>query len=102
MEAAKVASSVLKVRCCPRTYPCPTCGTRGRRKTKRPLTRLVRTIAYKQIVYLEIEYAEYRARCNCCKTYRSSPAGVDFKCHYENKVRETVLARLLDDPPRQP
>jgi transposase-like protein len=57
----------------------------------------VRTIAYKQIVYLEIEYAEYRARCNCCKTYRSSPVGVDFKCHYDNKVREAVLDRLLDD-----
>ena len=97
MEAAKVASSVVKVRCCPRTYPCPTCGRGGRRKTKQPLTRLVRTIAYKQIVYLEIEYAEYRARCNCCKTYRSSPAGVDFKCHYDNKVREAVLDRLLDD-----
>jgi transposase-like protein len=97
MEAAKVASSVVKVRCCPRTYPYPTCGRRGRRKTKQPLTRLVRTIAYKQIVYLEIEYAEYRARCNCCKTYRSSPVGVDFKCHYDNKVREAVLDRLLDD-----
>jgi transposase-like protein len=57
----------------------------------------VRTIAYKQIVYLEIEYAEYRARCNCCKTYRSSPVGVDFKCRYDNKVREAVLDRLLDD-----
>jgi hypothetical protein len=57
----------------------------------------VRTIAYHEIVYLEIEYAEYRARCNCCKTFRSSPEGVDFKCHYDNKVREAVLDRLLDD-----
>jgi hypothetical protein len=59
--------------------------------------RKVRTIAYKQIVHLEIEYAEYRARCNCCKTFRSSSAGVDFKCHYDNKVREAVLDRLLLD-----
>ena len=96
MEAAEVASCVVKVRCCPATYPCPTCGKPGRRKTKQPLIRMVRTIAYKQIVHLEIEYAEYRARCNCCKTFRSSPVGVDSKCHYDNKVREAVLDRLLD------
>jgi transposase-like protein len=58
---------------------------------------MVRTIAYREIVHLEIEYAEYRARCNCCKTFRSSPEGVDSKCHYDNKVREAVLDRLLDD-----
>lgn len=97
MEAAEVASCVVKACCCPVTYPCPTCGEPGRRKTKQPLVRMVRTIAYKQIVHLEIEYAEYRARCNCCKTFRSSPEGVDFKCHYDNKVREAVLDRLLDD-----
>ena len=97
MEAAKVASRVVKVRCCPATCPCPTCGKPGRRKTKQPLVRTIRTIAYKQIVHLEIEYAEYRARCNCCKTFRSSPEGVDSKCHYDNKVREAVLDRLLDD-----
>jgi len=97
MEAAKVASRIVKVRCCPASYPCPLCGKRGRRKTKQPLVRTVRTIAYKQIVHLEIEYAEYRARCNCCKTFRSSPEGVDSKCHYDNKVREAVLDRLLDD-----
>jgi transposase-like protein len=97
MEAANVTSRVVKVRCCPATYPCPTCGKRGRRKTKQPLVRTVRTIAYQQIVYLEIEYAEYRARCTCCKTFRSSPEGVDTKCRYDNKVREAVLDRLLDD-----
>ena len=97
MEAAKVASCVVKVRCCPATYPCPTCGKPGHRKTKQSLFRTVRTIAYKQIVHLEIEYAEYRARCNCCKTFRSSPEGVDSKCHYDNRVREAVLNRLLED-----
>jgi transposase-like protein len=97
MEASNVVSRVVKVRCCPATYPCPTCGKPGRRKTKQPLLRMVRTIAYQQIVHLEIEYAEYRARCNCCKTFRSSPEGVDSRCHYDNKVRKAVLDRLLDD-----
>jgi transposase-like protein len=97
MDATEVASRVVKVRCCPTTFPCPTCGRLGRRKTKQPLTRKVRTIAYKQIVFLEIEYAEYRARCNCCKTFRSTPEGVGLKCHYDDKVRQAVLDRLLDD-----
>jgi transposase-like protein len=98
MEAAECAAPrVIKVRCCPQTFPCPTCGKRGRRKNKTPLCRQVRTIAYREVVFLEIEYAEYRARCDCCKTFRSSPLGVEPKCLYDNKVREAVLNRILED-----
>jgi transposase-like protein len=57
----------------------------------------VRTIAYRKVVYLDIHYAEYRARCDCCKTFRSTPEGVDLKCDYDNKVRQAVLDRLLGD-----
>jgi transposase-like protein len=57
----------------------------------------VRTIAYKQVVYLEITCAEYRARCDCCKTFRSSPKGVELGCRYDNRVRQAVLDRILED-----
>jgi hypothetical protein len=97
MEAAEVGLRSVKVRCCPQTWPCPKCGKRGRRKNKKPLVRTVRTIAYKEVVFWEIEYAEYRARCDCCKTFRSSPAEVEPKCRYDNKVRAAVLDRLLQD-----
>jgi transposase-like protein len=97
MEAASVSPRIVKVSCCSKTAPCPTCGKRGRRKNKAPLLRRVRTIAYKQIAFLEIEYAEYRARCSCCKTFRSAPPGVAPKCLYDNKVREAVLDRILQD-----
>lgn len=96
MEAAKVEVRRVQVRCCPRTAPCPACGTRGRRKQVLP-PRLVRTIAYKQVVYLEMTAAEYYARCGCCKTFRSHPAGVEPRCLYDNRVREAVLARLVED-----
>jgi transposase-like protein len=96
MEAVEVEVRVIPVRCCPRTAPCPTCGMRGRRKQVLP-PRRVRTIAYKQVVYLEITCAEYRARCGCCKTFRSSPEGVELGCHYDNRVREAVLNRILED-----
>src|SRR4029077_19720161 len=97
MEAATVATKTIKVSCCPKTFPCPTCGRAGRRKNRTPMTRQVRTIAYQSIVFLEIEYAEYRAQCECCKTFCSSPPGVDQRQRYDNKVREAVLDRILQD-----
>lgn len=96
MEAAKVEVRRVRVRCCPKSAACPVCGKRGRRKQVLP-PRLVRTIAYKQVVYLEITAAEYYAGCGCCKTFRSHPAGVEPRCHYDNRVRDAVLARLVDD-----
>jgi hypothetical protein len=61
------------------------------------LHRRVRSIAYGKIVYLDISYAEYRATCDCCKTFRSSPPGVDLGAHYDGKVRQAVIDRLIED-----
>ena len=85
----------FKVSCCSKTHPCPTCGKLGRRKDV--LTREVRSIAFHEILILEVTYAEYRACCGCCKTFRSSPSGVDPRCLYDNKVRDAVLERLIED-----
>ena len=85
----------VQVSCCSKTHPCPTCGKLGRRKEV--LTREVRSIAFREIVILEVTYAEYRAGCGCCKTFRSSPPGVDPRCWYDNKVRDAVLDRLIED-----
>src|SRR5437763_14159905 len=86
---------VLPVLCAPRKAPCPTCGNLGRRK--RTLTRTVRTVAYKAVASLEITYGEYPACCDCCTTSRNTPAGVLPKAQYDNKVRDLVLGRILDD-----
>jgi len=59
--------------------------------------RLVRTIAYKQVVYLRLTVAEYYARCECSKTFRSHPEGVGPRCLYDNRVREAVIARIVED-----
>jgi hypothetical protein len=61
------------------------------------LIRTVRTVAYKTIAYLEIIYGEYVARCKCCKTFRTSPEHVLPKAKYDNKVRDLVLERILQD-----
>jgi transposase-like protein len=86
---------VIPVRCAPMKAPCPKCGKRGRRK--RTLTRTVRTVAYKAVASLEITYGEYQARCDCCTTFRNTPAGVLPKAKYDNKVRDLVLGRILED-----
>src|SRR3954447_16598216 len=85
----------IPVRCAPKKAPCPKCGKRGRRK--RTLTRIVRTVAYKQIAVLEITYGEYAAACDCCETFRNTPEGVAPKAKYDNKVRDLVLERILRD-----
>jgi hypothetical protein len=85
----------IPLKCAPSQAPCPTCGKLGKRKDV--LHRQVRTIAYKQVVYLDITYGEYRARCDCCTTFRATPPGMEPRALYDNKVREAVLDRILDD-----
>jgi hypothetical protein len=86
---------VLRRRCAPRTYPCPRCGRPGRRKDTH--TRQVRDLAYQEILLIELTVGEYRARCGCCKTFRSQVEGIGPRAEYTNRVRAAVLDRLLDD-----
>jgi hypothetical protein len=79
----------------PKKAPCPHCGKRGRRKDFH--YRTVRSLAYQAILLLHLTTAEYRATCNCCTTFRTQVEGVEAKAHYDNKVREAVLDRLLED-----
>jgi transposase-like protein len=86
---------VIPVHRAPKKAPCPKCGKLGRRK--RTCTRSVRTVAYKAIVFLEITYGEYGARCECSTTFRNTPEGVLPKAQYDNRVRDLVLERILQD-----
>jgi transposase-like protein len=54
-------------------------------------------VAFKVVAYLRITYGEYAAQCECCTTFRTSPEGVLPKAHYDNKVRDLVLDRILKD-----
>jgi transposase len=79
----------------PKKAPCPHCGQLGRRKDCHE--RTIRSIAYQAILLLHVTTAEYRARCACCSTFRTQVEGIEPKAHYDNKVRQAVLDRLLDD-----
>jgi hypothetical protein len=79
----------------PRQAPCPQCGRRGRRKQL--LRRTVRSIAYQAVLLLHVTTAEYRAACGCCTTFRTQVEGIEPKARYDNRVRQAVLDRLLDD-----
>jgi len=85
----------IPIHCAPKKAPCPTCGKSGKRK--RTCTREVRTVAYKVVAFLRITYGEYMAGCQCCKTFRNTPEDVLPKAHYDNKVRDLVLDRILKD-----
>ena len=67
----------------------------GRRKRVRQ--RKVRSLCYQQILWLEIHYGEYVAKCDCCQSFHSHPAGVDLKAKYDHKVRQAVIDRILCD-----
>lgn len=86
---------LIPIRCAPKTHPCPRCGKRGQRQ--RTLQRQVRSLAYHQVAWLDVTYAEYRARCSCCKYFRSWPLNVPQKSDYDDKVRQAVLDRILED-----
>jgi hypothetical protein len=87
--------TVRDARCAPKTHPCPHCGKRGRRK--RLLRRRIRSLAYRQEAWLDVHYAEYKARCSCCKYFRSWPLSVPAKSDYDAMVRTAVLDRILED-----
>ena len=86
---------VRVVRCAPKTHPCPRCGRPGPRQ--RTLHRRIRSLAYRHEAYLDVYYAEYKARCQCRKFFRSSPLDVPPKSDYDPAVRQAVLDRLLED-----
>ena len=57
----------------------------------------VRTIAYKAFAILAITYGEYTACCQYCKTFLTNPKVVLSKAKYDNRVRELVLDRILEN-----
>ena len=95
MEMKYPQVRIIHLKCAPSQAPCPACGKLGKRKDV--LRRQVRSIAYKQIVCFDITYGEYRVRCDCCTTFRTTPPGVEPRALYDNKVREAVLDRILED-----
>jgi hypothetical protein len=86
---------ISRIRYAPKRAPCPTGGRRGHRK--RLLHRRVRTLAYQRVAWLEVSYAEYQARCRCCKYFRTWPLDVPAKADYDGTIRQAVLDRLLRD-----
>jgi hypothetical protein len=87
---------VIPLHCAPKKAPCPKCGKHGTRKRKVP-PRKVRTVMHKAVAFLEVTCGEYQARCGCCTTFRNTPEQVLPRALYDNKVRDLVLERLIDD-----
>lgn len=95
MDANTSTVATIPISCAPKKAPCPQCGKLATRV--RTHEREVRSIAYQKIVMLHITCGEYQARCGCCTTFRTSPEGILPRWKYDNKVRQAVLDRILDD-----
>lgn len=95
MDAQAPTVVDIPVFCAPKKAPCPNCGKKARRT--RTHERRVHTIEYRRVVVLVFTVGEYAARCGCCRTFRTSPDGVLPRQKYDNKVRQAVLDRILDD-----
>ena len=95
MDAFQPEVVHIPIHCAGKRAPCPHCGKKAHRK--KVLQRQVRTIQYQKIAYLDITYGEYEARCGCCRYFRTSPPGVQPRAEYDNRVRQAVLDRILDD-----
>lgn len=49
------------------------------------------------MLWREIHYGEYIAKCECCKSFHTHPSDIDLKAKYDNKVRQAVIDRILVD-----
>src|SRR5512135_3161271 len=101
METISPHVDTIRVRCCPKKAPCPSCGKPASRKDVH--NRLVRTIASKRVVCLDVTYGEYRARCGCCTTFRTTPPGVEpqglrIKIAIFGRLGRLVVVHWGDNP----
>jgi transposase-like protein len=92
---------VKVVKCAPKRYPCPHCGRPGRRKGYLQPRFVIDIEPGGGVCRVELRLGEYRARCGCCKTFRSSPCvdvlDIEPWACYSNRVRDLVVSRLIED-----
>jgi len=80
----------------PKHYPCPQCGTKGKRK--HVITRRIAHVAaLHRRSWIVADVGVYKARCQCCKYFQASTAGVPYRGRYSLEVRNTVANALIRD-----
>ena len=80
----------------PKHYPCPQCGTKGKRK--HVITRRIAHVAaLHRRSWIVADVGVYKARCQCCKFFQASIAGVPYRGRYSLEVRNTVANALIRD-----
>lgn len=81
---------------CPRKWPCPKCGRKGRRK--RVYERLWKDIALGQESYVVVKIGVYKAKCQCQEYFVSDCPEISPKgARYTWAVRDMVIESILRD-----
>lgn len=86
---------VERIRVAPKWWPCPCCGRKGRRKTK--MSRMIRGIAFRQEIWLEVTFGVYRARCECFSVFQSFSVRAPKGWRYSLEVRRAVVDGIIRD-----
>ena len=86
----------IPVHCAPKKAPCPKCGKLGRRKRTLPRTGPHRRLQGRRLPGDHLRRVSRRA-ATAATTFRSTPEGVLPRAAYDNKVRDLVLGRILED-----
>jgi transposase-like protein len=80
----------------PKSYPCPQCGKKGKRK--RVMTRRIPHVAVlHRRSWIVAEVGVYQARCACCKYFQAPLPGVPSRGRYSLAVRNPVAHALMRD-----
>ena len=80
----------------PKYYPCPQCGTKGKRK--HVITRRIAHVAaLHHRSWIVAEVGVYKARCTCCKYFQAPIPGVPSRGRYSYEVRNAVANALIRD-----
>jgi Transposase len=80
----------------PKHSPCPPCGTKGKRKPG-ITRRIAHVAALHRRSWIVADVGVYKARCQGCKYFQASIAGVPYRGRYSLEVRNTVAHALMRD-----
>lgn len=97
-QPSEAKALVETTRCAPKTWPCPHCGTRGRRERTR--TRRARHLAQGREAWWAVTVGVYRAKCSCCRQVMRQVNGhripVRKRVHYFVSTVDGVSGHYTD------
>lgn len=84
-----------RLRRAPKTWPCPSCGTRGRRYAFREREAVDAELGRPAV--LKVTVGLYKARCNCQSMFESFHPELPKGWRYSRRVRDLAIQGVVRD-----